>query len=301
MFTRKRKGWEPIHTVHNKPEAERVGPETLAVYWVGHSTLLIQVNGHNILTDPIWSERCGPWGRIGPKRIASPGIPMEALPPIDLVLLSHDHYDHCDLPTLSALAEKHAPHVLAPLGMEKLLVRAGLKNVSTLTWWDEMDLLGCTITSIPARHWSGRMGFDALRRLWCGWVIHAPGTGNVLYAGDTGSWPTAWEAINQRFNRFLLAALPIGAYSPRWFMKPNHIDPVEAVNYFQLINAEYGIGIHHSTFQLSDETRDEPPMLLNRALQEAQIPTERFRTISHGEGWTIKSSAQPNQASRQNL
>jgi L-ascorbate metabolism protein UlaG (beta-lactamase superfamily) len=288
MCSRKRKRWQHLQTVSNRPEVDRVGPETLAVYWVGHSTLLIQVNGYNILTDPIWSNRCGPWGRIGPKRIAAPGIPISELPPVDLILLSHDHYDHCDMPTLSALAKHHQPHVLTPLGMKKLLLKAGLQKISEFTWWEKIDLMGFTITAVPARHWSGRVGYDAMSRLWCGWVVQAPPTGNILYAGDTGSWPVAWQAIKERFNKMLLAALPIGAYSPRWFMKPNHIDPSEAVKFFDLIDAQYGIGIHHSTFQLSDEARDEPKLLLKKALQDTQIEPERFRTLNHGEGWVIK-------------
>jgi L-ascorbate metabolism protein UlaG (beta-lactamase superfamily) len=249
----------------------RADPGTLTATWVGHSSLLLQLGALNVLVDPVWSDRASPVSFAGPKRWVPAGVALESLPPIDLVLLSHNHYDHFDVPTLRRLAALHpraAWHV--PLDLGATVTALGARHVVEQDWWDERRLtsadaalpevhVGCT----PAQHFSARGPFDRDRTLWCGWSVRA-GDWRVYFAGDSGYFPE-FGAIARRFGPFDLAAIPVGAYEPRWFMRPVHMDADEALRAYDAIAAEQPshacamLPIHWGTFKLTDEPMDEPP------------------------------------------
>jgi L-ascorbate metabolism protein UlaG (beta-lactamase superfamily) len=195
---------------------------------VNHSTVLVQIDGLNLLTDPVWSDRVGPASWLGVKRLREPGLRIEDLPPIDAGLLSHNHYDHLDLPTLRRIEERFRAPVITGLGNAEFLRRKGIPGGVDLGWWEDHVLApGVRVTAVPAAHFSGRGLFDRDRTLWCGFVVEGP-SGRVYYAGDTG-WGPHFAEVRARFGPVRLALLPIGAYRPRWFMKPVHVDPFEAV------------------------------------------------------------------------
>ena len=268
--------------------AERVLGNELKVTFVGHATVLIQTQGLNILTDPIWSERAFLVGWAGPKRVTPPGIAFEDLPPIDLVLVSHNHYDHMDLPTLARLRVAHDPLVVAPLANEHVLLEAHDDlRVHTLDWWGHLDLTDrVRVHVVPVYHWSRRGLFDRNKALWGGFVIETPG-GNLYYGGDTGLWDGRYfRDARKRFGAFRLALLPVGAYEPRWFMQEQHVSPAEAVRIHQLLGAPPTLGVHLRTFQLADESIDQPDLELAEARRAAQVPPERFFTLPIGGSWT---------------
>jgi N-acyl-phosphatidylethanolamine-hydrolysing phospholipase D len=234
------------------------------VTWIGHYSFLLQIGSTNILLDPIWSDRASPVHFAGPRRIVAPGIGFDSLPPIDLVLLSHDHYDHLDLDTVNRIAATH-PQVqwIAPLGVGAWLRRRGVKVMAELDWWENTRTPELDITCTPAQHFSGRKFSSRDSTLWCGWTIRA-GERAVFFAGDTGRHPE-FGAITQRLGPFDAAFIPIGAYDPRWFMQPVHMAPDEAVSaYRDIAAANFGrpcifIAMHWGTFRLTDEPLDEPP------------------------------------------
>lgn len=262
---------------------ERVGRGDLRVTFVNHATVLIQMDGLNILTDPIWSERCSPVSWAGPRRRRPPGIRFEDLPPIDVVLISHDHYDHMDVPTLKRLGREHRPRFFAGLGNAAFLGRAGIDNAEDMDWWQSTPLSRTVgLHCVPARHWSGRELGDRNRTLWCGFVIEGP-AGVVYFAGDTGFGPHFGQ-IRERFGRPRLALLPIGAFKPRWFMGPFHLCPAEAVRAHGVLGAGTSVGIHFGTFPLADDDEDEPVALLKQALEGAGESGGVFLVLGFGEG-----------------
>jgi L-ascorbate metabolism protein UlaG (beta-lactamase superfamily) len=268
--------------------AERVHGNELKVTFVGHATVLVQVAGLNILTDPTWSERAFMVDWAGPKRVTPPGIAFEDLPPIDLVLVSHNHYDHMDLPTLARLRETHDPLVVAPLGNEALLLGGDPRlRVRTLDWWQHLEPVpGVRVHLVPVYHWSRRRVFDRNKALWGGFVVATP-AGNAYYGGDTGLWDGAYfREARERFGAFRLAVLPVGAYEPRWFMKDQHVNPAEAVQIHRLLGAQATLGVHLRTFQLTDEAIDTPEVELAAALREAGVPAQQFFTLPIGGSWT---------------
>ncbi len=230
--------------------------------WIGHATLLARMDGVSFLTDPAFSERASPLPFAGPRRLVPPGVPFEALPPLDFVLLSHDHYDHTDLPTVRRLAALGIPFV-APSGMRDLIEGAG-GRATTLAWWDTTEVAGVRITCVPAKHFSGRGLLDRNRRLWAGFVVEGP-TRRFYFAGDTASFAGFGE-IGRRLGPPHLAAVPIGAYLPRTLMAAVHVTPEEAVQAALDLGAERILGMHFGTFDLADEPLDEPP---RRFLAEA--------------------------------
>lgn len=277
---------EWVEIERRPPPPERVGPGALRVTWVNHATVLLQIDGRNILTDPIWSERASPVGWAGPKRVHAPGIAFDDLPPIDAVVISHDHYDHLDLPTLILLNDLHHPTFFVGRGTRALLEGERIEHVVELDWWRSAPLGGSvTITSVPAVHRSGRGATDRFERLWMGYVIEASG-GPVYFAGDTG-WGRHFGEIARRFGPMRLAMLPIGAYLPRWFMRSMHVNPDEAVRAHEILLAEQSLAIHWGTFELSDEARDDPPAALRRALEDHVVPPGRFWVFEPGEGRTV--------------
>jgi L-ascorbate metabolism protein UlaG (beta-lactamase superfamily) len=242
---------------------ERVADGRLRYTFINHSTTLIQMDGVNILTDPIWSERCSPVSFAGPRRHRPPGIRFEDLPKIDVVLVSHNHYDHLDLPTLHALVARHDPLIVTPLGNGALMARHGIRRVKELDWW-QSSKEPIPITSVPAQHFSSRGISDRDRNLWSGFVIGGR-SGNVYFAGCTG-WGNHFAEIGARLGPIRLALLPIGAFLPRWFMRPAHISPAEAVDAHRALNARITVPIHYGTFNLGDDGETEGLEELRRAV-----------------------------------
>jgi L-ascorbate metabolism protein UlaG (beta-lactamase superfamily) len=268
------------------PPPERVDGDRLLVTFINHSTVLMQTGGLNILTDPIWSMRASPVSWSGPKRHTAPGVRLDDLPPIDIVLLSHNHYDHCDIPTLRRLAVRYSPRIITSLGNTALLESKGIGRGVDLDWWQDADLSDALrVTAVPAEHFSGRGLGDRNRTLWCGFVIEGSG-GPIYFAGDTGYGPQ-FDEIASRFAPPRLALLPIGAYLPRWFMSPVHMGPDEAVRAHQALKASASLGIHIGTFALADDGEDEPVEELKEELKKAGIPGDRFRALKPGESWEV--------------
>lgn len=269
-----------------------------AATWIGHITVLAQIGGLNILTDPVFSERCFPVQWAGPKRHTPPGLTLAQLPRIDVVLLSHNHYDHLDEGSMLALKQQAggAPLVICPLGHQHWFARRGMHRVIELDWWDTHVLEATErnaripVTLVPAQHWSARTATDALRSLWGGFVVRSPDC-HVYFAGDTG-YSKDFIDIRQHFaldhtpekgGGFDLALLPIGAYEPRWFMKDQHVNPQESVQIFHDIGCKRAMAVHWGTFQLTDEALDEPLRELALARRRADLPEDRFEAIAVGQ------------------
>lgn len=250
---------------------------------VNHATVLIQTPELNILTDPIWSERCSPFSWIGPKRVREPGLRFEDLPPIDLILITHNHYDSLDLPTLERLQEAFDPLILAGLGNKTFLNEMGFQKVQEMDWWDVVELKGSTLHFVPAKHFSGRGFFDRNRTLWGGFVIESK-AGKIYFSGDSG-YGRFFKGIGESFGGFALAFLPIGAYLPREFMGPVHMNPMEAVIVHQEIRAQKSVGVHFGTFHLTAEAIDDPIVDLRRALNQARIGEDKFVVPVFGESY----------------
>ena len=229
---------------------------------VNHSTVLIQTEGTNILTDPIWSERASPFTWAGPRRKRRPGVRFDDLPPVDIVLLSHNHYDHLDIPTLRLLAERRRTEFIVPLKIGGVLRASGIGSVQELDWGESASLGSITITAVPAIHFSARSVTDRNRTLWCGYGIKAA-TGLVLFAGDT-ALSNHFKEIRSQLGRPRVALLPIGAYLPRWMMEQVHMSPEDAVKAANILGADVNIAIHHGTFQLADDAPDTAAMRLSQ-------------------------------------
>ncbi|MFW6058096.1 MAG: MBL fold metallo-hydrolase [Persicimonas sp.] len=266
--------------------AERVENGELRVTWVNHATTLIQMDGLNILTDPIWSERTSPVSWVGPTRKRAPGLRFEDLPPIDVVVISHNHYDHTDIPTLKRLDKEHSPRFVVPLGNSRLLRDNGITNTGDLDWWQRVPASDeVRVTLVPAQHFSGRGLCDRGQTLWGGYVFEGP-AGPVYFAGDTG-WGPHFEQINAQFGAPRLAILPIGAFRPRWFMSPVHISPAEAVQAHRVLEAETSMGMHWGTFRLADDGYAEPVEALEEALADQDVDPERFWVLDEGHGRNV--------------
>lgn len=254
----------------------RVEGRELRVTLVNHSTVLLQTAGLNILTDPIWSERASPFWWIGPRRRRAPGVRWEDLPRIDLVLVSHNHYDHLDLPTLRRLADGGVRKFVVPTGLARLLNSERIAPVHELDWGESVEVACRKIHCVPAMHFSSRGLIDRDRTLWCGFAMEAE-EGIIYYAGDT-SFGDHFAQIRERFGTPRLAFLPIGAYEPRWFMSAMHMGPDEAARAHSILGAGTSIAIHHGTFQLTDEAIDTP----RRVLAEC-APDNSFLVLNNGE------------------
>ena len=250
------------------------------VTWVGHATVLVQMDHLTFLTDPIWSATPFPVSFVGPRRFAPPALALDALPPIDFVLISHNHYDHLDLPTLRVLAAR-GTRFFVPLGVAALLDACGLGPVEELDWWDHRTVRDVAVHCVPSQHWSGRGLTDDCATLWSGWVVAGPSR-RFYFAGDTGYFAGLAE-IGSRLGPFGLAALPIGAYDPPAMMRPVHLDPEEAVQAGLDVNAERWLGIHYGTFDLTDEPLDQPPRRFHAEGARRGIAPERLWTPALGE------------------
>ncbi|HXG72681.1 MAG TPA: MBL fold metallo-hydrolase [Gemmatimonadaceae bacterium] len=257
----------------------------MTITWVGHSTFLLQQGGLNILTDPIWSDRASPFAFAGPRRWIPAAVDFDRLPPIDMVLISHDHYDHLDRDTVRRLAARFpAIRWHAPLGVAATLRRFGARDVFEADWWDAADTMGVTVTAIPAQHFSGRGVHNRDSTLWCGWSLRSAQHA-TLFAGDTALHPEFGE-IAGRLGPFDLAILPVGAYEPRWFMSTVHMNPADALKALEALGGPAGVRMtpgHWGTFKLTDEPMNEPPRVLREQWEVAGFPAERLWMLDHGE------------------
>jgi L-ascorbate metabolism protein UlaG (beta-lactamase superfamily) len=270
------------------PPPVRVAGGIMSCTWIGHSTLLIQTQGLNILTDPFFSNRASPSQLIGPKRVRPPGLTLEALPPIDLVLVSHNHYDHLDLPSLQSINRRWACRIVTPLGNAAILT-AGMADarIEELDWWQATDAGDVEIIVTPAFHWSKRTLFDANHALWGAFALKTR-AGLIYFAGDTGFGDgRTFREIRERLGAPRLSFLPIGAYEPRWFMKHVHVNPEEAVLAHQLLGSTTSIAIHHSTIRLTDEGFDDPVNAHCEAIRKHHVAPDAFRIVDVGETLTI--------------
>jgi L-ascorbate metabolism protein UlaG (beta-lactamase superfamily) len=264
-------------------------PATPQVTWIGHSTFLLQAGGINILTDPQFSERASPVSFAGPRRAVELPIALEALPRIDVVLISHNHYDHLDLHTVQSLAAQPggSPLFLVPLGLKEWFADHGMDRVEELDWWQSREAGAARFTFVPVQHWSKRTLWDMNQSLWGGWAMQIAGL-RIIHTGDLGLSRDTQD-IGERLGPFVLALIPIGAYEPRWFMRATHVDVPEALQVRSDLRAARAIGMHWGTFEgLTDEPLDEPPRLLARLRAERGMPREAFDTMKIGETRPIR-------------
>jgi L-ascorbate metabolism protein UlaG (beta-lactamase superfamily) len=259
----------------------------LAFTFVNHITFLVQAGGLNVLTDPVWSARVSPVQWAGPQRVRPPGLPFEELPRIDLVLVSHNHYDHLDLDTLRRLERTHQPQFVTCLGNRAFLEQHGLGRVKEVDWWDTMPLAPGRVLCTPAQHWSGRGLRDRNRTLWGGFVIET-GRRTIYFAGDTG-YCAQFAEVRRRCGEVDVALLPIGAYEPRWFMQEQHMNPDDAVRAHLDLGAKLSIATHFGCFQLTDEGIDDPVRELGLALRTHAVDPTRFRVLETGETLLLPS------------
>ena len=277
-------GWKIPH-VRTDAAALRANGRDPTVTWIGHASFLVQLAGMNVLVDPQFSERASPVPFAGPKRIVPLPITLEELPRIDVVLVSHNHYDHLDVATVKALAAAGngaAPLFLVPLGLRAWFHGLGIESVEEYDWWQTRALGALRFTLVPVQHWSKRTLWDTNKTLWGGWVVDGGGI-RLIHTGDLGYSRDARD-IGERLGPFDLALIPIGAYAPRWFMKTHHVDPPEAVQVRQDLRAARAIGMHWGTFEhLTDEPLDEPPVRLAAARAAAGVRVEDFDVMAVGE------------------
>jgi L-ascorbate metabolism protein UlaG (beta-lactamase superfamily) len=268
----------------DKPPARFDG---VRIVHLGHASFLYQVAGLNLLIDPVYAQRASPFSFAGPKRVNAPGVAFEDLPPIDAVLVTHNHYDHLDLATLARLHRAHKPRMIVPLGNDTI-IRARIPDarLEPHDWTDRVVLSDKVATTlVPTYHWSARGAFDRRMALWCSFIVDAAGA-KIFHVGDTGYYDgSLYDRLGAEYGPFRLAVLPIGAYEPRWFMSDNHMNPEEAVKVMLSLKAEAAIGHHWGTFQLTDEGVERPPEALKLALAAAKLPEERFAPMRPGMSW----------------
>jgi L-ascorbate metabolism protein UlaG (beta-lactamase superfamily) len=266
-----------------------LAPAECAVTFVNHATFLLQFQGLNVLTDPIWSERCSPVSWTGPKRVRAPGVAFDALPRIDLVLLSHNHYDHLDLPTLRRLHSAHRPLIITLLGNRAFLAREGLDHAVELDWWQQHSPRpGLNVTATPAQHFAARGINDRMETLWGGFVLQAP-AGRVYFAGDSGYF-NGFTAIGEKLGPFDLALLPIGSYEPRWFMEPVHCNPGESIRIHREVRARRSLAMHFGCFPLADDSFEQPSTEFLAARQAAGLSADDFALPEVGATQRIRFS-----------
>ena len=284
MRTRRATPWpkQVALAKHSTPPSQ-VESAQAGITFVGHSTFLIRTASAVLITDPVFTSHAGPLGRLGPRRVRPPAIAPDALPPVDIVLVSHNHYDHFQPSSLRLFAGRAS--FAAPLGLGRSLPPEGGSQGSLveLDWWQSTRVGAATITSVPAQHFSARTPWDRDRTLWCGFVVQADGV-TVYFAGDTGYSPHFAE-VAERFPSIDVALLPIGAYEPRWFMTPAHMNPEEAVRAHRELRPRLSIGMHFGTFQLTDEGIDDPLRALEQARAAAGVDAHAFRVLDFGESF----------------
>ncbi len=250
--------------------------------WIGHATYLINKDGLTILTDPVFSKRASPVRFAGPKRLIPPAIPIDQLPNIDVITVSHNHYDHLDLRSLKKIYKANPNAIfLVPKGDKKRLERRGIENVKEFLWWEDIEIKGSKFTFTPVQHWSARGIADRNKSLWGGWFMNLKSE-IIYHAGDTG-YSSDFIETKKRLGSPSLSLIPVGAYAPRWFMKTNHVNPPEAIQVAIDLESERNFGMHWGTFQLTDEEIMEPPELLNQALEERGLSEDFFKVLKPGQ------------------
>jgi L-ascorbate metabolism protein UlaG (beta-lactamase superfamily) len=282
QWTRRRSPWP--RWIENRADPmlpASLEPGQLALTFINHITFLLQFRGLNILTDPVYSQRVSPFRNIGPRRVRSPGLAFSDLPPIDVVLVTHNHYDHLDIETLIRLDETHSPRFITTLGNRAFLEQFGVRNVSELDWWQTEEAGAGLVTLTPAQHWSSRRPRNRNRTLWGGFFVRACGL-QVYFAGDTG-YGDHFRQVRERAGHVDLALLPIGAYEPRWFMRNQHMNPDDAIRAHIELQARVSIGTHFGCFQLTDEGIDDPPLELAASRDRHGVPPELFGVLETGE------------------
>ena len=298
--------WEQLRDgVPNNPEDgyrfETATPQLAAnpsVTWIGHATVLLRVGGLSVLTDPHFSERASPVRFAGPKRVVPPVPALSELPHIDAVVVSHNHYDHLDHDSVRRLAGQAggSPRFFVPLGLKDWFTRRGLTDVIEFDWWESLEFKGLEVHLVPVQHWSKRTLSDTNRSLWGGWVLRHPEL-SFFFAGDTG-YSQDFRDIRAKFGGFDLAAIPIGAYAPRWFMQIMHLDPAEAVQVHKDVGARRSLAIHWGTFaNLTDEILYEPPQRLAEERKKAGLTEDDFFVLRHGETRLLTDRRSPRPAS----
>lgn len=270
-----------IETTPNNGEILRKNNSDFSITWIGHATVLIQIDGLNILTDPIWSQRCSPVSFAGPKRYTEPGINIENLPKINAVVISHNHYDHMDLPTLKELEKRFKPTFFVGLKNRDFLKREGLGKVIEMDWWDTFNLDSIQIIFTPTQHTSARGVFDRDSTLWGSYVLLGKKK-SIYFAGDTGYF-SDFKIIGNKYKEIDYAILPIGAYEPRWFMKPVHMNPNDSIQAFLDLGSKYFIPIHYHTFVLTDEALDEPLKETQKLFSKISDPQKNLLILKIGE------------------
>jgi L-ascorbate metabolism protein UlaG (beta-lactamase superfamily) len=281
MIAEKRAPWPESVSVTLRLPEPLAARAWAAITFVGHSTFLIQTRSGHLLTDPMFSERASPLRFVGPRRVRRAAIAIADLPPIAVVLLSHNHYDHCDLASLRTLRRRFDPLLVTPLNNARLARRAGFRRIVELDWWQRAGSAPLGVTAAPAQHFSARTPFDRNRALWSGFVIDVEGR-RIFFAGDTG-YGGHFREIRERLGPIDVALLPIGAYEPRWFMKDIHMDPWEAVQAHRDLEARLSVGMHFGTFQLTTEGIDEPVAALELARREQQLDEGQFTVVGFGD------------------
>jgi L-ascorbate metabolism protein UlaG (beta-lactamase superfamily) len=293
MRTRERTAWPASAAMRRyDPPPPRVEPGQAAITFIGHSTFLVRTASMTFITDPVFTTHAGPLGRMGPRRVRPPALPTSALPPIDLVLVSHNHYDHLQPLSLALFAGRAS--FVAPLGLRGLLPREsgrygtrgrsdgdGGNGNHELDWWQRVKVQAAEVTCVPAQHFSARTPWDRNQTLWSGFIVSVDGV-TIYFAGDSG-YPAQFAEIGARGAPIDVALLPIGAYEPRWFMQPMHMNPDEAVRAHVDVNARVSIGMHFGTFQLTDEAIDAPLRALEHARAAAGLAPAAFRVLDFGE------------------
>jgi len=285
MLTRKRTAWRPYHDEPvGPPPPPQVPGHDVRVTFINHSTFLLQFDSLNVLTDPVWYERTSPFQWIGPKRDRPPGLRLDELPKIDIILLSHNHWDHLDIETFKLLCQRHRPKVYCPLGVKAFLDEQGCQNVTEMDWnGSAVYADGTTIHCVPAQHFSGRGLFDRDATLWCGYVVENRAAGKLYFAGDSGYGPH-FRKIGERLGPMRLSLIPIGAFKPEWFMSPIHCSPAQAVQIHHDVRSRQSVAMHYGTFPLADDGEDEPVTDLEKALGRSADESSPFWVLKEGIG-----------------
>lgn len=282
LVNRSERKWEYRKNRFRTIPAKRIEGDRIFITYINHSTVLIQIKGLNIITDPIWSKRASLFSFLGPKRYRDPGVKIEELPTIDIILLTHNHYDHMDIKTLRAISIKDNPKIFTSLGNSRYLKSRRIKGALDMDWWDKKPLSPeINLVSVPAQHFSGRAFSDRNKTLWCGFVLETE-RGNIYFAGDTGYGGIVKE-IKEKYDNFLLSFIPIGAFKPLWFMRDVHTSPEDAIKIHKELKSEVSVGIHFGTFNLAEDGQDEAKNIILKEVARSVTPKIDFRVLDNGQ------------------